>query len=722
MASSNRSRGGRAVATGALVTALLAGLTLAGSAQGSLEFEDRWGGGFQIPSFQSGVTDFGPGGDIFIAAGDSQRIIHLGPDRQAISSWRSSDPTPPATGSDASGIAVDDESNVYVVDRYQKTIRKFSETGDWIAEWPVGGTSYPTAIAFESGSLYVLVEDFFTDAVEVRRFTLDGQPVADWVVPTRNGLENSLIAGDGAGELFVTGVNLDGENATKSIYRYSPSGEVISTWTSPAPVTYSDIPHGGGTVISGIHGYHGITAAPDGGAFVSGIPGEAITELSPAGDKEDDFGSGSLRNLSRGPDGYFWADLQNILSEFGEFEPDGTLAKAWRGTDFPKYDGDRGEGRFGAISDLAVGSQGDVFTLDLVDFRVQRFGPGGQFENLTDGYLDMFGATELVPDDNGGYALLNSLLNQAVVYDADGTEISRFHVPFAKRDVSEAVRSPDGGFAFLAAAAYPRTFARQTLTKTDPTGNLVNVRYVDGATSLAYSPAGDLMVAFTRSIQKYATDGTSSKCFGVDLPDETPGSPYPEVEDFAVAPDGTVLVLTGGTEEIQEVQEYTAAGEKIDATVLPDETQFRKLEMGPSNTVYLTDSNQVHRYEWSPSSGPVGPPLSCNPTQYFRIDSVEFGKSRRRAEVFFDVPKAGRIAIAGGPVKLRHRSVSSGGTYSLTVRPKASLMRSVHRKTRRKLRLKVKFTYLPAGGKLQKKFRTLTFLRPLAGSKTGPHR
>ncbi|MGK2933141.1 MAG: hypothetical protein ACSLFD_10320 [Solirubrobacterales bacterium] len=715
MASSVRPRGVRIVAIASvLIATLLGGLASAGSAQGSLELEGTWGGGFRIPPFPSGIADFGPDGDIFIAAKNSARVIHLGPDRRAIASWGSSDPTPPANGSDASGLAVDDDSNVYVVDRYQKTIRKFSESGEWLDEWPVGGNSYPAEIAIESGSLYVLGEDFFSGALEIRRFLMDGQPAAEWTVPTQSAYGHSSIAGDGAGNLFVTGVNLTGGNGTKSIYRYSPSGVLASTWNSPAEVTYVDVGHGG-TSVSGIRGYTGITPAPDGGAFVSGVPGEGITELSPAGAREGGYGSGSLRDLARGPDGYFWADLQNILYEFGEFQPDGTLVKAWRGTDLPKYDGDRGEGKFGNISDLDVGSQGDVFALDLIDFRIQRFGPEGQFENLTDGYFDIFGATELVPDNNGGYTLLNSLLNQGVDHDADGNELNRFKIPFAHRDVSEAVRSPSGGLVFLAAASYPRPFARQTLTRTDSTGNLIDVRYLDQATSLAYSPAGDLMVATQRTIQKYEGDGTISQCWMVDLPTESSVSLYPHIEDFTVAQDGTVLVLTGDTKEIQKVQEYTAAGKKVDETVLPDETGFGKLEMGPSNVVYLAGSTQVHRYEWLPSSGPAEPAVSCN--QQFQIESVKFMLKRRWATVDLAVPEAGVITVAGKSIKARRRSVTAGGDYTFAVQPEPGYLRPVRKMNRRKVKVDVRFAYTPTGGSIQQKHRTLTFLRPLAGKR-----
>ena len=81
-----------------------------------------------------------------------------------------------------SGIAADDNCDIYVADTYNNRIQKFTSEGEFISKWGNGGSgdgefNYPEDIAIdENGNVYVAD----TENERIQKFTLDGEFVSEW--------------------------------------------------------------------------------------------------------------------------------------------------------------------------------------------------------------------------------------------------------------------------------------------------------------------------------------------------------------------------------------------------------------------------------------------------------------------------------------------------------------------------------------------------------------
>lgn len=208
------------------------------------------------------------------------------------------------------GIAVDSKGFVYVIDEGNNSVQKFTPDGKFVAKWGRQGLGKgefyaPTGIAVDSkGYVYVVDWGFYGNA-SVQKFTSDGKFVAEW---GRQGFgKGDLytpmgIAVDSKGYVYVVDLGIDG-NA--SVQKFTSDGRFVAKW----PIRSE-----------------GVAIAVDQKGFVYVAGGNRIRKFSPTG------------------------RLVGIWGRSGT-----------------------GEGEFDGPSGIAVDRKGYIYVVDGSNHRIQKF-------------------------------------------------------------------------------------------------------------------------------------------------------------------------------------------------------------------------------------------------------------------------------------------------------------------------------------------------------------
>ena len=131
--------------------------------------------------------------------------------------------------SSPAAVAVDGSGNVYVADRWNHRIQKFSSSGKFLAKWGTNGFGdgqfeQPTGIAVDgSGNVYIAGHDNH----RIQKFSSSGVFLAKWGTRgSRDGQFHSpaAVAVDGSGNVYVS----DGFN--HRIQKFSSSGTFLAKW------------------------------------------------------------------------------------------------------------------------------------------------------------------------------------------------------------------------------------------------------------------------------------------------------------------------------------------------------------------------------------------------------------------------------------------------------------------------------------------------------------
>jgi DNA-binding beta-propeller fold protein YncE len=147
-----------------------------------------------------------------------------------LSSW-------PTGGQRAVYLAVDGTDNVYVTDGEGDRVRKFSAQGNLVADW---ATPHPTGIAFHLGVVYIAGRNNGT----VSKYDPSGSPLGSFPTGLVSAEQLSI---DASGDVYVA------DWGGFQLRKFTPTGTVIWTLGSAVP-GYS----------FGPVRYHGVTVATDG--------------------------------------------------------------------------------------------------------------------------------------------------------------------------------------------------------------------------------------------------------------------------------------------------------------------------------------------------------------------------------------------------------------------------------------------------------------------------
>jgi hypothetical protein len=122
-------------------------------------------------------------------------------------------------------LALDENTNVYVVDRNNARIQQFDSSGNFITKWNVGPFQTPVDIAIDSSNnVYVAV---ISNGINmVNKYTSDGIFIKDWFVAGPNPFVDvqNAIEIDSMDNVYVSSNN--------QIFKYTNDGELITSWGS----------------------------------------------------------------------------------------------------------------------------------------------------------------------------------------------------------------------------------------------------------------------------------------------------------------------------------------------------------------------------------------------------------------------------------------------------------------------------------------------------------
>ncbi len=257
-------------------------------------------------------------------------------------------------------VAVDPEGNVYVVDRENDRVQRFTADGTYLAQWGTGGSGngqfdFAGGVAVDGdGNVYVADQSNH----RVQKFTADGTYLTQW---------GSFGTGTGQFE-YPDGVTVDGDGNVyvadtynNRIQKFSDTGAYLDQW---------------GTSGTGDGEFQNPRAAAvddDGNVYVTDSGNHRVQKFSAGGTYLDQWSTGENSN----PYGVTVDTLGNVFvvgrdsQKVQIFSPTGTLLSEWGGQG-------TGDGQFRSPQGVATDADGGIYVTDFDNDRVQKFGPPRQ--------------------------------------------------------------------------------------------------------------------------------------------------------------------------------------------------------------------------------------------------------------------------------------------------------------------------------------------------------
>jgi len=250
-----------------------------------------------------------------------------------------------------SGVAVDQQGNVYVVDTSGSRVEKLSATGQLLTTFGQLGPDAaslrrPRGIALDAqGNLYIAD----TANHRIQRFSAAGEPLGPWgVIGSGPGefILPSSLAFDSSGNLYVA------DTGNHRIQKLSPDGQMLTQW-------------------GGVHFPHGIAVDAADDVYVSDEAG--VRKFTSSGDLLAAWTSpgqfGDPYGLATDESGTIYvADTDN--GRIVALSASGQVQAAW---------GHEGKevGQLKYPEAVAVDAQGAIYVADRGNDRLQVFRPGG---------------------------------------------------------------------------------------------------------------------------------------------------------------------------------------------------------------------------------------------------------------------------------------------------------------------------------------------------------
>lgn len=282
------------------------------------------------------------------------------------------------------GIAVDAAGNVFVADRNNNRIQKFSNTGTFLLSWGTGGTGNgqfdsPRGIAVDKGG-DVYVADY--NNARVQRFTGNGVYVLQWgTAGSGDGQFQGprAITLDAAGYVYVT----EDGFVTKRVQKFTRDGAFVLKWGSF------------GTGNGQFQSPRGIAAEDSSYIYVTDTYTYRVEKFTSAGAFLGSWGQqGTADGDLDYPSGCAWTGSSLLVvdsnnNRIQEFDSSGAFLGAMgslcdlattTGCIDPDAGGplDSGDGQFNHPLGVAQDSGGNVFVTDTENNRVEKFGSSAQ--------------------------------------------------------------------------------------------------------------------------------------------------------------------------------------------------------------------------------------------------------------------------------------------------------------------------------------------------------
>ena len=265
------------------------------------------------------------------------------------------------------GLEADGSGNVYVADKDNNRVQKFTTTGQFVTKWSTTATVgvHPGDVAIDpSGNVYALNG---WDCYSVGRYTPTGLLLTSWGSNCFNpNLANGEfhtpqgIATDSSGNVYVA------DTGNNRVQRFGPPGNFLAKWGS-----------GPGSANGQFNGPYGIAVDGAGNVYVADSNNNRIQRFSPTGTFITAWGAaGSGDGQFNFPYGVATDSAGNVyVADVGnhriqKFDPNGTFLTKWGSG--PGI----GDGQFNRPGGISVDSTGNVYVADTLNNRIQKFASG----------------------------------------------------------------------------------------------------------------------------------------------------------------------------------------------------------------------------------------------------------------------------------------------------------------------------------------------------------
>lgn len=270
----------------------------------------------------------------------------------------------PGRFNDPNGIAVAG-NHVYVADSRNHRIQVFTRGGDFVAEWSVPDAGRPMNLDTDGGRLYAA--DYWNDVIRV--YALDsgelvrsiGGPGAG---PGRFSNPGGVAVGPG-GHLFVA------DTFNQRVQELTSTGTFVRQWGTTGET---------GHVLAGVFNYPiDVALADDGTLFVADGFNDRVQAFGPDGEFLRKWGGPFAINISGGRSGWFAVPTSIALGPgdtvFVADQENNRVQKFTRKGVFLTAFGTPRDGPGYTESAVAVASDGTVYTVNLIDNRVETWQP-----------------------------------------------------------------------------------------------------------------------------------------------------------------------------------------------------------------------------------------------------------------------------------------------------------------------------------------------------------
>lgn len=175
-------------------------------------------------------------GKVFTVEGDGHRVQAFSGTGRPLLQWgRDGQGKAPGPGlfDQLTSIAVDAQDHVYVADEASSIIQEYSATGTFIAQWgsypddPGGGyvdMTYPSGVAVDSQGKIFVVDSLHG---HILKLSHQGKVLATWRIPAATSPGGITL--DAHGNVYVT-ANTGQAGERGVIYKLSPRGKMLSVW------------------------------------------------------------------------------------------------------------------------------------------------------------------------------------------------------------------------------------------------------------------------------------------------------------------------------------------------------------------------------------------------------------------------------------------------------------------------------------------------------------
>ncbi len=440
--------------------------------------------------------------------------------------------------SGGSGVTVDTNGNIYVVDQENCRVQKFNSSGQFLKTWASFGVGdenlkYPIGIVVDNANVFVA--DQFNHRIV--KYDLEGTYVSQWSTGANSYPTAMVISG---GNLYVT------LNGNDSVICYSKVGAVVHAAntlpTNPLAICADNLGNifvacENGNVykcpsdissdtefFNSVQVVLGASCDAENNMYFTLQNANTVVKVSPAGTLQATYGSpGVSPGQFLTPRGIFVSGASLFVAEsrrVQKLDLNGNSQMI-----FANISDD--DGNFAYPQSLALDNNGHIYVTDRNNYRVQKFTTTGAFvakwgtSDATDGnFKGPYGVTV---DSFGNVYVSDSNLNRIQKFDSNGNFLSKWGSDgVADGQMNEASEiSVDSSGNILVADA-----SNHRISVFDNSGAFIRKFGSQGVADgqfdepygIAVAPNGDIFVSSMNShnIQRFSSDGTFEFKFGVN--------------------------------------------------------------------------------------------------------------------------------------------------------------------------------------------------------------